>query len=119
MNQIQLWARNHDGAFAELQPTPGIGPERDLEDALAAQPELLMPGLRLVARQLETGAGPLDLLGVDSYGQLVLFELKRDRLRREVVAQALDYASALTELGLDELGLRIAAASPPNAPEMQ
>ena len=111
MNQIKLWARADNGEFDELKLAPGIGDERALEDALTQQPDLLMPGLQLVARQLETGSGPLDLLGVDPDGRLVLFELKRDRLPRKAVTQIVDYASALTALGIDELTQRIAAAS--------
>ena len=37
---------------------------------------MLMPGLQLVGRQLTTANGSLDLLGIDSEGRLVVFELK-------------------------------------------
>ena len=50
---------------------------------------MLMPGLTLVGRQTPTGSGWLDLLGVDEDGKLVVFELKRGKLTREAVAQAI------------------------------
>ena len=74
-----------------------------LEDTLVANPDLLMPGLKLVGRQTPTAGGPLDLLGVDRYGRLSLFELKRGTLTREAVAQVIDYAADLEAMDLSEL----------------
>jgi hypothetical protein len=47
--------------------------------------------------------GRLDLLAIAPDGALVLIELKRDRTPREVVAQALDYACWVEELGTDDI----------------
>lgn len=69
--------------------------EQRLEELLVASPDVLMPGLTLVGRQVPTEGGPLDLLGVDQEGRLVLFELKRGTLTRDGVAQILDYGSDL------------------------
>ena len=69
--------------------------ESFLEETLVANPDLLLPGLRLVGRQTPTAGGPLDLLGVDEDGRLSLFELKRGTLTRDAVAQAIDYAADL------------------------
>lgn len=76
--------------------------EQKLEDLLVSSPDLLVPGLVLIARQLPTAGGPLDLLGVDPSGRLVLFELKRGTLTREAVAQILDYASDLIAHDADD-----------------
>ena len=78
-----------------LEEAERTGTEALLEDILVRNPDMLMPGLELVGRQLPTANGYLDLLGVDSEGRLVVFELKREKLRREAVAQAVDYASWL------------------------
>jgi RecB family endonuclease NucS len=70
-----------------------------------------MDGLSIVGRQNETQGGPLDLLGVDEEGRLVVFELKRSTLTRDAVAQALDYASYLADLSEDGLNQHITSNS--------
>ena len=85
-----------------------------LEDTLVANPEMLMPGLTLVGRQTPTTGGPLDLLGVDSSGQLVVFELKRETLTRDAVTQIIDYASSLELLSDDDLAAQIVGQSGKN-----
>jgi len=68
--------------------------ERMLEDMIVAAPRLLSDEWMLIGRQEDTGfGGRIDLLAIAPDGTLVLIELKRDRTPREVVAQALDYAS--------------------------
>lgn len=68
--------------------------ERDLEDMIVAAPRILSDEWMLIGRQEDTGrGGRIDLLAIAPDGALVLVELKRDRTPREVVAQALDYAS--------------------------
>ena len=48
----------------------------------------------LIGRQVRTSfGGIIDLLAIAPDGSLVLIELKRDKTPREIVAQALDYAS--------------------------
>jgi len=91
--------------------------EELLEEVLTGAPDLLMPSLRLVGRQTETQGGPLDLLGVDEDGRLVVFELKRGRLTREAVAQAIDYASTLAALEAEDLCRHIEESSGKNGIE--
>lgn len=89
----------------------GFANEAQLQDALAATPDLLRqgdePALALVARELVLPeAGSLDLLFVSSDGLPVAVEVKLEangQSRREVVAQAVDYLSSLTALTNDEL----------------
>ena len=70
--------------------------EKELEDWIARNPEILGSKLLVIDRQRDvTGVGRLDLLCIDEEGRLVIVELKRDRTPREAVAQALDYASWL------------------------
>lgn len=75
-----------------------IGLEKHLEDWIAADPALLEPGLRVVHRQLKLDGGPLDLLCVDTQGRATVVEIKKGRLVRDVVAQAIDYASSLATM---------------------
>jgi hypothetical protein len=67
--------------------------EAVLHQMIKAAPELLSPDWMLIGSELPAYGGRLDLLAIAPDGSLVLIELKRDRTPREVVAQALDYAS--------------------------
>lgn len=93
MTGVGLWQIEAD-APKRLQGST-VGLEQDLEMWIENDSNLLEHGLTIVARQLRTDGGPLDLLGIDLHGRWVLIEIKRERLRREVVAQAIDYASCL------------------------
>ena len=107
MDEIKIWTI--DGAeITEAQPTNQTESERWLEENIVSKPDLLMPGLTLVGRQTRTEGGPLDLLGVDSDGKLVLFELKRGTLSRDAVAQIVDYASYLEGMSTESLVKHIA-----------
>lgn len=107
MKTIKLWAvRKGESANLSVGPVASIEnteTEELLEQLLVQEPELLMEGLTLVGRQLPTAGGPLDLLGIDEEGRLVVFELKRGILTREAIAQVLDYASDLAEMDIEQL----------------
>ena len=110
MDEIKMWAI--DGTKAtEVSAKKMTESEQLLEEILVNNPDLLMPELTLVGRQTETEGGPLDLLGVDSDGRLVLFELKKGNLSRAAVAQVIDYASDLEAMGVDRLAAYIAERS--------
>jgi endonuclease len=53
------------------------GVERDLQEALAARPDLLEPELRLVRREWSTDVGPVDLMCRDCADGWVAVEIKR------------------------------------------
>jgi hypothetical protein len=78
--------------------------EQMLEDMIVAEPRILSSEWMLIGRQVDTGhGGRIDLLAIAPDGTLVLAELKRDRTPREVVAQALDYASWVETLGAEDV----------------
>lgn len=115
MKEIKLWeiTQNH-GSKPTVTPLMSVintETENLLEEILVHNPDLLLPDLKLVGRQTETAGGPLDLLGVDSDGNLVVFELKRGLLSRDAIAQALDYASYLSLLEPEELSRHISERS--------
>lgn len=88
----------------ELQPAELIS-ESELEDLLAEHIEILNEDWLLIGRQVRTSAGKyIDLLCMDHDGDLIVVELKKDLTPREVTAQAIDYASCMAELTLEELG---------------
>jgi hypothetical protein len=82
-----------DGKTVQQVPVSGIPSEEQLEDILEAQIEILGLGsLFQIGRQVITDFGKrIDLLAMDSEGDLFVIELKKDRTPREVVAQALEY----------------------------
>ncbi len=78
--------------------------ELQLESLLADDISVVDPGLLLIGRQVQTAYGKLiDLLAIDSEGQLVVLELKRDRTPREIVAQLLDYGSWVRDLEANQI----------------
>lgn len=102
MEEIKIWAL--DGAeAAELSTASQMESEFRLEETLVNNPKLMMEDLTLVGRQTPTDGGPLDLLGIDGSGRLVVFELKRGALYRDAVTQIIDYASSLDSMSDEAL----------------
>lgn len=90
------------------QPTPlataTLLNEQQLEDMIVAAPQILSSEWMLIGRQEQTGmGGRIDLLAIAPDASLVLIELKRNRTPREIVAQALDYASWVEQLTADKI----------------
>ena len=110
MDEVKIWALE-DSGVVELERAEKTQTEKTLEDTLVDNPSLLEAGLTLVGRQTPTQGGPLDLLGVDEDGKLVVFELKRGTLSRDAVAQVIDYTSDLTAMGIAGLTSHIATRS--------
>jgi RecB family endonuclease NucS len=70
----------HADHFHDLGSDPGLqkdGVEAHLQQLLAAHPEVLSEGLRLVRREYPTDIGPVDLLCRDGNGRVVAVEIKR------------------------------------------
>jgi hypothetical protein len=92
---IRAWRVEND----KLQELPELDAaeqglvEQKLEDWIESEPNAIQDSLLIIGRQIQTGSGPLDLLGLTADGKPIVVELKRDRAPRETVAQALDYAS--------------------------
>ncbi len=76
--------------------------EKYLEDWIDRDPSLISPDLQIVGRQVSLDSGYLDILGIDKYGRWAIIELKKVGVRRETVAQALDYAGCIAEMSSKE-----------------
>src|SRR5205823_13119064 len=63
--------------MGEAAPLEKDGVERDLQEALAALPETLEPGLRLDRREWSTELGPVDLMCRDETDGWIAVEIKR------------------------------------------
>ncbi len=99
--RTQIWTV---GAQPKPLPAAQLLSEQQLEEMVVAAPALLSDDWLLIGRQESTGlGGRIDLLAIAPDASLVLIELKRDRTPREVVAQALDYASWLEKLAAEDI----------------
>jgi len=90
------------------QPTPlslgKLPSEQSLEEMSVREPGIISNEWMLIGQQEQTGlGGRIDLLAIAPDGSLVLVELKRNRTPREIVAQALDYASWVEQLTADRI----------------
>jgi hypothetical protein len=89
-----------------------LASERLLEDMIVASPEILSDQWMMIGRQERTGFGIIDLLAIAPDGTLILIELKRGRTSREVVAQAIDYATWVEGLDTQEVARIYARFAP-------
>jgi hypothetical protein len=81
-----------------------LNDEQRLEDWVVKEPSILGIDVLLIGRQVTTANyGRIDLLAIDDEGNLVVLELKRDKTPREIVAQALDYASCVNDLSYEQI----------------
>jgi RecB family endonuclease NucS len=102
-----------------IEDDPGAvkdGTEKHLQDWLYDHPEVLGEGFRIIAKEYQTGEGPVDLLAIDPFNQPVAVEIKRVAARG-AVDQCRRYIDALriTEkdpaLGVDFFNSRIMLAA--------
>jgi RecB family endonuclease NucS len=103
----------------ELGEDPGLrkdGVEAHLQELLAAAPESMEDGLRLVRREYPTAIGPVDLLCRDADGHVVAIEVKR-RGEIDGVEQLTRYIERLhLDSSLGEVrGMFVAQAIKPQA----
>ena len=101
MADVGVWSI--DGDVPRRVSRAGVGPERELEDWIARDASLLADGLTIVGRQVHLDGGPLDLLAIDWRDRWVVIELKRERLYRTALAQALDYTSSIAQMEASDL----------------
>ena len=73
----------------------------DLEQWIKSNPQILGEDIVIIGEQVPTNSGPLDFLGIDNNGNTVIVELKRNKLPREALAQAIDYASDIASWDVD------------------
>lgn len=107
MVSLALWSAPHKGTPHRLTASPPET-EAELENWVRADPSLVRDGLIVVAQQLIFPSKErLDLLCIENRSRWLVVELKRDRLPREVAAQALDYVSLLAAMPREELQGRL------------
>jgi len=77
----------------------------NLQDVVANDASVIGRGLMTIGRQVRTDfEGIIDILAIDSDGNLVVVELKRGKTPRDVVAQVLDYGSWVQSMSSEKIG---------------
>jgi hypothetical protein len=100
---VRVWQVTTGDRLIEVD-TSRLDFEERLENWLADDIGILDENLLVIGRQVSTSFGGfIDLLCIDSQGDLIILELKRYRTARDVVAQALDYASWVVELSCEQI----------------
>ena len=95
---IRIWQVSDEDTL-EVVASSRIKREEQLENWLEKDISMISPDYLVIGRQVTTDfGGIIDLICMDSSGDLVVVELKRGLTPREVTAQALDYASWITDL---------------------
>lgn len=75
----------------------------DLEAWIVSNPTIIGSELAIIGKQIQTKSGPMDLLAIDKSGNIIIIELKRDKLPREALAQAIDYASDVASWSIEKI----------------
>ena len=100
---IKLWRVGDGDQLLEVASSQ-LDLEERLEKWLEKDISVLSPDLLVIGRQVRTDyGGIIDLLCIDSEGDLVIVELKRDKTPRDITAQVLDYASWVRDLTFEQL----------------
>jgi len=100
--EMRMW--RIDGQTPKPLSPAALPTENELHQFLKKDPSLLGLPLLVIGSEAPTPYGKrLDLLAIDSDGNLHVLELKRDKTPREVVAQVLDYGSWVSTLSRDDV----------------
>ncbi len=103
--EIKVW-QLQDGQLMDLDETmedAGRTEVQDLQPWIRTKPMVLGRDVLIIGEQVQTRSGPMAFLAIDSAGDTVVVELKRGRLPREALTQAIDYASDVASWDLDRL----------------
>lgn len=103
MQQIKLWKIDNTNSVKKIKKER-LDYENRLEKWLIEDISILSINLAVIGSQILTPFGKIiDILAINSLGELVIIELKRDKTYREVVVQALDYATWVKDLDYENL----------------
>ena len=102
MEQIKLWKIESDD-LVKIGKKP-FDYEHRLEKWLIEDISILSQNLAVVGSQVVSPYGKnIDILAINSSGELVIIEFKRDKPNHEVIAHVLDSATWIKELCYDDL----------------
>jgi hypothetical protein len=100
---LELGVWRIDGQLSRIAPVP-LDLESRLEDMLDRDIAIANPDWLVIGRQVITPhGGRVDLLAIDRDGNLVIIELKRNQMPRDIVTQVLDYGSWVSSLRAEDI----------------
>lgn len=100
---IRIWEISEGKTLKEIKKSK-LDLEARLEDWIEKDISLVSHDLITIGRQIETDfGGVIDLLCLDSSGDVVIIELKRYKTPRDITAQVLDYASWVKDLSNERI----------------
>lgn len=100
---VELGVWRIDGGLVRVPAVP-MDLESRLEDILDKDITIASSDWMVIGRQVVTPhGGRVDLLAVDRDGNLVVLELKRDLMPRDIVTQVLDYGSWVGGLRAEDI----------------
>jgi len=103
--EIRVWEIT-DGALQPVTASMSQAGRREVEDLqqwIRSHPAILGEDLAIIGEQIPTKTGLVDFLAIDRAGNFVVVELKRNKLPREALAQAVDYASDVAGWDADKV----------------
>jgi hypothetical protein len=103
--EIQVWQIGKDG-LESIESSMVVAKRKEVEDLqrwIKSDSAILGRDLAIIGEQIPTKSGFADFLAIDEDGNLVIVELKRDCLPRDVMAQAMDYASDIATWDADKV----------------
>lgn len=100
---MRLWQINADNSLLELS-LQAAKMEKQIEDWIHQDISLISKDILLLARHIQPSFGGLiDFIGVNSYGDVVVLEIKKDRSPKELIADVLEHASWIRERSSQEI----------------
>ena len=95
---IRLWEITNGDNLEEVSHSK-LNWEERIENWLEKDISIISNNLLVIGRQVGTDfGGVIDILCLDSNGDIVIVELKRDKTPRDITAQVLDYGSWVKDL---------------------
>jgi len=105
--KIDVWQIDNEKGLIPIETSlfeQGKSEPNDLEEWICKNPNLISEDFIIIGRQVKViSGGEIDILGIDTSGDLVVVELKRDKVPRLALAQAIEYASCVAEWDTDQV----------------
>ena len=93
--KIDVWEIDNEKGLIPIETSlfeQGKSEPNDLEEWICKNPNLISEDFIIIGRQVKViSGGEIDILGIDTSGDLVVVELKRDKVPRLALAQAVDF----------------------------